>query len=108
MEKLKQLIEEGRQDNFYQWSAWKDMRAKVMRMDNYECQLCKAKGKHSKGEIVHHVKHLRDYPEYALSLYCGEERQLITVCKRCHEELHPESQRQFARVNEPLTEERWD
>ena len=35
-------------------------------------------------------------------------RQLVSVCKRCHEELHPESQRQFRRIRAPLTAERWD
>ena len=36
------------------------------------------------------------------------ERQLISVCKQCHEELHPESQRQYRRFYAPVTVERWD
>ena len=36
------------------------------------------------------------------------ERQLISVCKRCHEQLHPESQKQYRPANKPVTEERWD
>ena len=81
-----------------------------MRYDRYECQLCKAKGRYRKGVIVHHVKHLKDRPDLALQIWDGEERQLITVCKQCHEKLHPESQRQYI-ASEPkgfMNEERWD
>ena len=110
VEKLQQLIDEGKTDNFYQWGIWKGMREQVMKHDHYECQMCKAKGRYRKGVIVHHVKHLKDRPDLALSMWDGEERQLITVCKQCHEELHPESQRQYI-ASEPkefANEERWD
>lgn len=112
-EKLQRLIDEGKADNFYQWAIWKMMREQVMKHDHYECQLCKAKGRYRKGVIVHHVKHLKDRPDLALSMWDGEERQLVTVCKQCHEELHPESQRQYitSETDEPkgfMNEERWD
>ena len=107
MDKLLKLIEEGKQDNFYQWAIWKQTRERVLKYDNYECQICKAKGKYKRGVIVHHVKHLIDRPDLALSFWDGEERQLITVCKKCHEELHPESQRRYEH-KEHLTDERWD
>ena len=60
--------------------------------------------------IVHHVKHLRKRPDLALSIWDTDtgERQLISVCKQCHEELHPESQRQYRRFYAPVTVERWD
>ena len=109
-QKLQRLIDEGKADNFYQLAIWKQMREQVMKHDHYECQLCKAKGRYRKGVIVHHVKHLKDRPDLALSMWDGEERQLITVCKQCHEELHPESQRQYI-ASEPkgfVNEERWD
>ena len=86
------------------------MRAKVLEMDRNECQVCKGRGRYSRGEIVHHVKHLRDRPDLALSVFDPDtgERQLLTVCKRCHEELHPEAQRQYRTEREPVTSERWD
>lgn len=93
---------------FYQWPEWRSTREEVLRLDNWECQLCKARGRHSPARIVHHVKHLRDRPDLALSVYDGDARQLVSVCKRCHEEQHPESQRQYRRAAPPLTEERWD
>ncbi|MGF3214598.1 HNH endonuclease [Facklamia sp. P12945] len=39
-----------------------------MKIDNNECQVCKAEGKHTPAEMVHHVVHVRDNPMLALSL----------------------------------------
>ena len=60
--------------------------------------------------LVHHVKRLKDRPDLALSIIdpATGERQLISVCKDCHEMLHPESQRQFFPKEPPVTVERWD
>ena len=107
---IQRLVDEDKTNNFYQLAEWKRLREKVLRMDHYECQLCKAKGRHRRGQIVHHIKHLKDRPDLALSMWDGDERQLITVCKQCHEESHPESQRQY-RMSEQegfVNEERWD
>ena len=96
-------------DRFYELPEWKRLRQAVLKLDNYECQRCKAlKHKHTRAVIVHHVKHLKDRPELGLTIWDGEERQLVSVCKHCHEELHPESQRQFVNIRAPLTVERWD
>ena len=108
-EKLLELINSGKADTFYSWTEWLKLRKKVMQMDHHECQICKAKGRYSRGYIVHHVKHLKDRPDLALCIADPDtgERQLITVCKRCHEDLHPESKQQCT-PKEYLTEERWD
>lgn len=108
LDELQKLVAAGQSDRFYAWAAWDRRRAEVLRMDNWECQRCKARGRYSRATIVHHVKHLKDRPDLALSIWDGEERQLVSVCKRCHELEHPESQRQFAPMAPPLTEERWD
>lgn len=106
--KLQRLIDTDKADAFYSWAAWHKVRADVLKLDHNECQMCKAKGRYRRGSIVHHVHHLKDRPDLALSIYDDEgRRQLITVCKSCHEELHPESQQQHA-APMPLTEERWD
>lgn len=102
-------MDEAEALRFYKSPSWKSKRAEVLRLDRYECQRCKAMGKYSKAAIVHHVKHLRDYPHLALEIYNGNERQLVSVCKRCHEALHPEAYRQNKkRYDQPLTDERWD
>lgn len=106
---LEEYISLNKADNFYEWSAWKHKRAEVLKLDNYECQKCKAKGKHRNAEVVHHVKHLKDRPDLALSIFDGETRQLISLCKACHEEEHPERiQKYLFKSKEPVTEERWD
>ncbi len=105
---LTALLQRGREDLFYHWGEWRQLRAQVLWMDHFECQLCRAKGRYGRARIVHHVKHLRDRPDLALSIWDGEERQLLSVCKTCHEQLHPECQRQRVKTAAPLTEERWD
>lgn len=94
---------------FYKSSAWQRKRQEVLALDRYECQRCKARGKYNKATIVHHVKHLKDRPDLALSIYDGEERQLVSLCKSCHEDEHPEAQMQNKnKFVKPLTDERWD
>jgi len=108
---VQQLIDEDRLHEFYTSSAWLKVRDEVLAEYKNECQNCKRKGKYVKAVIVHHVKHLRDFPELALSkTYIGrdgkEQMQLKPVCRECHEYVeHPERLRWNKK--EPLTEERW-
>jgi hypothetical protein len=49
---------------------------------------------------VHHLKHLRQYPELALT-----DDNLISVCGWCHENIyHPEKHK---KKNKDVTVERW-
>lgn len=102
------LIADGREILFYSWPEWRALRLQVLLMDRNECQICKQARRYTAAKIVHHVKHLKDRPDLALSVWDGTERQLLSVCKACHEKLHPESQRQNVKSAEPLTPERWD
>ena len=113
--RLKQLvflIQEGNEHEFYTWPEWRDdsrgIRMQVLKLDRFECQVCKRVGRYRKATIVHHVKHLKNRPDLALSIWDGQERQLESVCKSCHEDYHPESKRQLCSTFIPLTEERWD
>ena len=116
LEQLRKLIAEGKENQFYWWSEWrgsqtkKGVRAQVLELDNFECQTCKAAGRYSPGYIVHHVKPLRERPDLALSITDPDtgRRQLLTVCKQCHEAEHPESLPKFAPKKPPLTVEFWD
>lgn len=111
LKQLTLLIAAGREDEFYSWPEWRELRTYVRsKMDRNECQHCKAKGRYRRGYIVHHVKHLRERPDLALSITDEEtgERQLVTLCKLCHEEEHPESLRPVNAKAEPVTEERWE
>lgn len=95
---LNALIQAGKSHDFYSWPEWDKLRREVLKLDNYECQRCKGMRRYQRAAIIHHVKHLKDRPDLALSVYDGDDRQLVSVCKRCHEELHPESQRQFKKI----------
>lgn len=107
---------------FYASTAWRHKRDEILKRDHYECLLCKEgkgyahKPMHTRAVLVHHVNHLKDRPDLALSdTYVdanGEtKRQLISVCKACHEVVcHPE-RRGLSRGyhhHEPVTRERWD
>ena len=65
---------------FYNSMAWRRKRAYILRRDKHMCQHCKAKGKVTVANEVHHVKELEDYPELAL-----EDENLISLCRPCHE-----------------------
>ena len=110
LDRLNSLIASKQEHKFYLWAAWIQKCRDIKRIDHNECQICKAKGRYRKGTIVHHVKHLKDRPDLALSLNDPDtgERQLILVCKQCHEDVHPESFRKKRWNSQPITEERWD
>lgn len=110
MSHLTELLETGREIVWYNSAAWSHKRAEVLRFDHYECQRCRARGRYRKAALVHHVKHLRDRPDLALSIFDPDtgERQLVSVCRACHEELHQEAMRPFTPRKKPLTAERWD
>lgn len=98
---------------FYVWAKWRKVRAKVLRSDRYECQRCKnVYHRYRRADTVHHVNHLKDRPDLALSMYYDDpvkqlrRRNLISLCHECHEELH--GYRKRAAEAEPVTEERWD
>lgn len=109
---VKACIQENRVHDFYVWGKWKAKRHEILDRDKNECQECKKRGKYRAAELVHHVKHLRDHPELALSdTYIDpdgkEHRQLISVCKDCHETVcHPERLRRKEK-KKFWTPERW-
>ena len=89
---LRSMIAAGTSDGFYSWSEWEHTRSAVLGLDNHECQICKAHGR------------------YRRSVFDPEtgRRQLISVCRACHEEQHPERMRKAADRPAPVTAERWD
>lgn len=98
---------------FYKWRRWSAVRVRVLALDKHECQRCKTIYKrYSKATTVHHVNHFKDRPDLALEIYYRDpvthkaERNLISLCRDCHEEIHGYRKRDT--VEEPLTIERWD
>lgn len=105
-EKLLEAIKKGNVEQFYKYSIWRDKRLEILKRDNYECQRCKDKGGFSKAEVVHHIKHLREYPQLALV-----DDNLKSLCAACHNKVHPEKWNKFKNNwknrDEPITPERW-
>jgi len=94
---------------FYKTYAWKKLRKEVLQEDKYECQMCKKRGYYRRANTVHHIKPMDKYPELALSTYYTDEngekkRNLISLCRVCHEREHEYRQPE---KSEPLTPERW-
>lgn len=110
-QQIRQWIADRNVLQFYVSYDWKKKREEVLALDKHECQKCKARGVYTRATIVHHVKHLRDRPDLALSIWHIQPdgtkvRQLVSLCDRCHEEEHPERLKQY-RKQKPITEERW-
>jgi len=98
--------------SFYKWTRWEEVRADVLRLDHYECQRCKLKyHRYRRATTVHHVNHLKTRPDLALDIYYHnpathcDERNLLSLCHDCHEEVHGW---RIPACQDPLTEERWD
>jgi len=78
-------------NKFYQTKKWKCARAAVLRRDKYICQGCNKYGRRDKNgqpvkaDTVHHIKERDTHPELALC-----KKNLISLCRRCHNKLHPE------------------
>ena len=93
----------------YESKEWRKLRRVVLADDKYECQHCKAEGKYTKANTVHHVNYLFLHPELALETHYKDDdgvvkRNLISLCHNCHEHIHKWVQKEKPI---PLTEEKW-
>lgn len=78
----------------YKDKRWEAKRKKALRRDSYTCQECKRYGRRTTAEHVHHIVPL----EWCIgTLLAFELRNLISLCKACHDSMHD-------RVNRELTE----
>lgn len=108
---LQKLISAGAEKKFYDWPEWEKIRRDVLDLDRHECQRCRAvKHRFRRAVLVHHVKHLKFRPDLALSVLDPEtgERQLVSLCRACHEDVHPERQWRKVTKKAYVTAERWD
>jgi 5-methylcytosine-specific restriction endonuclease McrA len=105
---IKELLTQGKIDDFYKSKYWRKLRKEVLKEQKEECQECLKLGKRTKANTVHHVQFVDKHPELALSkfyAYKGKQyRNLICVCPDCHNKLHPEKHKQ---KKELINEERW-
>jgi len=72
-------------ERFYRSSAWKHKRVAILKRDKYQCRECRRYGRITEATTVHHIKHLDDCPELALT-----DSNLVSLCAVCHDKAHPE------------------
>lgn len=117
---IKKLIQDGELWRFYKSKEWLVIKVEVLKEFHNECAICKSKGKITRYDVdkdgkkklistVHHNQFVRIHPELATCKYYYYEgkkyRNLIPVCKCCHNQLHPEknkSKRKESFVNKEL------
>lgn len=108
---IKRLIDTDKLEQFYHTEDWKELRADVLEELHYECQGCLKIGRYTRAEHVHHVNEVRNVPSMALSKYYidnkgNRQRNLVPLCKQCHNSAHPE--KGFREEKERFTnEELW-
>ena len=94
---IRSLIRHKNVKAFYNSAAWQAMREEVLVEQHHECQMCRSKGLYVPAATVHHKKHVKQYPELALT-----KDNLIAVCEDCHYDIHHR-----AETKPQLNKERW-
>lgn len=84
---------------FYHTREWKKKRLAILKRDHRMCSKCRQIGVYTEAVTVHHVKHLADVPELALT-----DSNLVSLCLACHDKEHPEKQYRRQHYENP---ERW-
>lgn len=111
VEWINTLIKEKKLNKFYMSKEFLKLKKEVLEEQHYECQICKEAGRITKADTVHHVQFVRKYPSLALSKYYTYKgkryRNLIAVCKSCHNKLHPEKHQTKIKKEKFTNEERW-
>lgn len=120
---IEELINKDELWRFYKSKEWIKLKESVLKENQYECAECKKHGKITRYDVdnegnktllstVHHVQFVKKHPELALSktyFYEGKEyKNLIPVCKACHNKLHPEKRcRSKSKEDVFVNEEKW-
>lgn len=109
---INELIAEDKLYKFYKSKDWMQLRQKVLEEHHYECKRCREHGRITKAQTVHHVNHVKDRPDLALTQYIMDDdnriANLIPLCNKCHNLEHPEKTFKAHNKNKPITDERWD
>jgi len=69
----------------YKLKKWRKKREAILKRDGYLCQECRKYGRRREAEMVHHIKHVDEFPELAYT-----DSNLISLCNACHGKMHPE------------------
>ena len=67
----------------YKGRGWERLRERILKRDNYQCQVSKRYGKNVQANTVHHIFPVSKYPQYQ---YC--DWNLISVTASVHNTFH--------------------
>ena len=67
----------------YKSTRWKKLRERILRRDNYMCQVSVRYGRHVQADTVHHIFPADEYPEYQ-----WQEWNLISLSGSMHNKMH--------------------
>ena len=70
-------------DPFYKSTRWKHLRERILRRDQYTCQLSRRYGRMVQADTVHHIFPREEYPDLQ-----WEPWNLISVSNTMHDRLH--------------------
>lgn len=109
---IRQLIAAGCIEQFYFTEDWKELRLDVLEEFHNECAECMKRGRYTRADCVHHVNHVKNRPDLALSKYYTDregkkQRQLVPLCNACHNIEHPEKRTNSRGKDKFFNEERW-
>ena len=108
---IRRWYAEGKGYTFYHSHEWQALKRQILYEQHGECEWCRERGIITPAETVHHVMHVREHPELALSRTYRdrdgvEHKNLIALCHDCHDKAHGRMRYQD-RKKKFLTEEKW-
>lgn len=110
-DEIRTRIANGETDLLYKTTAWKDKREMILKRDHYTCQRCLgvykvgSPVKHiriRRANTVHHKDEVSSKPELIL-----DDDNLISVCHKCHNEIHGRTTDKFNKPKKIINDERW-
>lgn len=80
---------------FYSTARWQKKRLAILKRDGYQCLNCKRFGRLTDASMVHHCIPFEECPQYKLSSF-----NLISLCNKCHEQMHVRSTHELTNLGE--------
>lgn len=74
-------------EKLYKSNNWQQLRDTIMKRDGYLCQDCKARGKITPAEEVHHIIEVTQANINDASITLNPDN-LVSLCRECHRQRH--------------------
>ena len=85
--------------NKYKIVRWRKLRERRLKQDEYMCKECRRYGRTVPADTVHHIYPAEDYPNLFWNI-----KNLISLCKDCHNKMHNRSTRKLTKTGLELVE----